>query len=108
MRLLSRSPGVVTPTGGHIEFAGNRVSFRSPRDAQDLGIGTVHQDVGTIPLISVSRNFFLGKEPTKGWGPFMRIDQEKANRVALEALSAMAARKVGISHDPAGPLLEGR
>ena len=31
-----------------------------------------------------------------------------ANRVALEALSAMAARKVGISHDPAGPLLEGR
>jgi len=31
-----------------------------------------------------------------------------ANRVALEALSAMAARKVGISHDPAGPLLEDR
>jgi agmatinase len=31
-----------------------------------------------------------------------------ANRVALEALSAIAARKVGIKHDPAGPLLEGR
>ena len=31
-----------------------------------------------------------------------------ANRVALEALSGMAARKVGIRHDPAGPLLEGR
>ena len=31
-----------------------------------------------------------------------------ANRVALEALSAMAAKKVGIKHDPAGPLLEGR
>lgn len=31
-----------------------------------------------------------------------------ANRVCLEALSAMAARKVGIGHDPAGPLLEGR
>jgi agmatinase len=31
-----------------------------------------------------------------------------ANRVCLEALSALAARKVGISHDPAGPLLEGR
>jgi len=31
-----------------------------------------------------------------------------ANRVALEALSAMAARRGGISHDPAGPLLEGR
>jgi agmatinase len=31
-----------------------------------------------------------------------------ANRVVLEALSALAARKNGISHDPAGPLLEGR
>jgi agmatinase len=31
-----------------------------------------------------------------------------ANRVVLEALSAMAARRHGISHDPAGPLLEGR
>jgi agmatinase len=31
-----------------------------------------------------------------------------ANRVALEALSAMAARKHGLGHDPAGPLLEGR
>ncbi|HEU5042750.1 MAG TPA: agmatinase [Nocardioidaceae bacterium] len=31
-----------------------------------------------------------------------------ANRVALEALSAIAAKKIGIKHDPAGPLLEGR
>jgi agmatinase len=31
-----------------------------------------------------------------------------ANRVALEALSGMAARRRGLSHDPAGPLLEGR
>ncbi len=31
-----------------------------------------------------------------------------ANRVALEALSGIAARRLGIKHDPAGPLLEGR
>ncbi len=31
-----------------------------------------------------------------------------ANRVCLEALSGIAARKLGIEHDPAGPLLEGR
>jgi agmatinase len=31
-----------------------------------------------------------------------------ANRVCLEALSGLAARKIGITHDPAGPLLEGR
>jgi agmatinase len=31
-----------------------------------------------------------------------------ANRVCLEALSGLAATKVGITHDPAGPLLEGR
>lgn len=31
-----------------------------------------------------------------------------AGRVALEAVSAMAARRTGLKHDPAGPLLSGR
>jgi len=36
------------------------------------------------------------------------ITASLANRVCLEALSGLAARTVGITHDPAGPLLEGR
>ena len=92
--LIKIMSGVVTPTLGTIRFNGQPVTFSSPRDAQHYGIGTVHQDVGTIPLISVSRNFFLGNEPTKGWGPFRRLDHKTANRIALEQIRSMGIRRV--------------
>ena len=53
---------------------GEPVQFTSPRDALDRGIATVYQDLAVLPLMSVSRNFFLGIEPTKGWGPVPRFD----------------------------------
>jgi simple sugar transport system ATP-binding protein len=92
--LIKIMSGVVTPTLGTIRFNDQPVTFSSPRDAQHYGIGTVHQDVGTIPLISVSRNFFLGNEPTKGWGPFRRLDHKAANRIALEQIRSMGIRRV--------------
>ncbi len=42
-----------------------------------------------IPLMGISRNFFLGSEPTKGWGPFRRFDVQYANRVTREELARM-------------------
>ena len=42
------------------------VVFRSPKDALDLGIATVYQDLSLVPLMSVARNFFLGREPREG------------------------------------------
>jgi len=92
--LIKIMSGVVAPTAGTIHLAGQPVSFASPRDAQAYGIGTVHQDVGTIPLISVARNFFLGNEPTRGWGPFRRLDHKRANRTALEQIRAIGIRRV--------------
>jgi simple sugar transport system ATP-binding protein len=92
--LIKILSGVLTPTLGTVRFAGQPVSFSSPRDAQSYGIGTVHQDVGSIPLISVARNFFLGNEPTKGWGPWRRLDHATANRVAVEQIRAMGIRRV--------------
>ncbi len=92
--LIKIMSGVVAPSSGAIRFDGQPVSFRSPRDAQGFGIGTVHQDVGSIPLISVARNFFLGNEPTKGWGPFKRLDHGTANRVALAQIREMGIRRI--------------
>ena len=92
--LIKLMSGVLTPTRGTIRFGGEPVTFSSPRDAQAYGIGTVHQDVGTIPLISVARNFFLGNEPTTGWGPFRRLDHRTANRVSIEQLKSMGIRRV--------------
>src|SRR5690349_18069531 len=67
IKLLS---GAMAPTTGQIFVDGRSRQLSSPRVAHALGIATVHQVTGTIPLLSVSRNFFLGVEPTKGRGPF--------------------------------------
>jgi simple sugar transport system ATP-binding protein len=92
--LIKIMSGVLTPTLGTIRFAGEPVVFSSPREAQHYGIGTVHQDVGTIPLISVARNFFLGNEPTKGWGPLRRLDHKTANRISIKQLTSMGIRRI--------------
>lgn len=92
--LIKIMSGVTPPSQGTLTFEGRPVQFRSPRDAQSYGIGTVHQDVGSIPLISVARNFFLGNEPTVGWGPFKRLDHATANRIALEQIRKMGIRRI--------------
>ena len=42
------------------------MNVKSPRQAVSAGIGTVYQDLALQPLMSVTRNFFLGREITKG------------------------------------------
>lgn len=87
--LIKIMSGVVQPTSGQIMWEGEPTAFRSPKHAQDRGIGTVHQDVGLIPMMSVARNFFLGNEPTNGWGPLKRIDDRQANEISVAEIKSM-------------------
>ncbi|MCP9207438.1 ATP-binding cassette domain-containing protein [Streptomyces sp. NEAU-Y11] len=68
---------------------GRPVRLSNPREALDLGIATVYQDLATVPLMPVWRNFFLGSELTKGPWPFRRLDIERMKRTTGEELSAM-------------------
>lgn len=81
--------GVHKPTEGSISFEGRQMSFDSPRDAMEAGIATVFQDLAMIPLMSVTRNFFMGREPTRGWGPFKRFDTQKANATTMKEMRRM-------------------
>ncbi len=63
--------------------------MRSPTEALDRGIATVFQDLAVVPIMPVYRNFFLGREPTRGWGPFRRLDFSRAISVAAEALQEL-------------------
>jgi simple sugar transport system ATP-binding protein len=81
--------GALAPSSGRYDVGGQAVHFGSPLDARERGIATVYQDLAVIPLMSVWRNFFLGSEPTKGWGPFKRVDTELCDRVAREELEKM-------------------
>ncbi|WP_428935762.1 ATP-binding cassette domain-containing protein [Streptomyces sp. ACT015] len=59
---------------GVLRVDGEETLLSSPRQALDLGIATVYQDLAVVPLMPVWRNFFLGSEPRKGVGPFKRMD----------------------------------
>ncbi len=87
--LIKVLSGVHKPTKGQYLFDGKEYNFNSPRDALELGIATVYQDLAMIPLMSVWRNFFLGSEPTKGWGPFKSYDSEYAKKTTKEEMAKM-------------------
>ena len=89
--LIKTFSGVHQPDKGTLLLEGEEIIFNSPRDAIDRGIATVYQDLAMIPLSGISRNFFLGREPTKGKGPFKMFDVAKADRITREELS-----KIGI------------
>jgi simple sugar transport system ATP-binding protein len=100
--LIKILSGVYTITSGQLEMDGKPVSFTNPRQASDMGIATVHQFGGTFPLMSIGRSFFVGVEPTKGWGPFKVFDRKKANEVAVKAV-----RDFGITRIDDGDRLVG-
>jgi simple sugar transport system ATP-binding protein len=105
--LIKVMSGVHEPSTGEVRVDGRRVRLTTPRAAQDLGISTLHQDVGTLPLMSVSRNFFLGREPERGRGPLRRLDLKRASEIALTELQALGIRRVQNGDQPVGTLSGG-
>ncbi len=87
--LIKIISGVHPPDEGKLIVEGREVHFASPRDALNAGIATVYQDLAIVPLMSISRNFFLGSEPTRGWGPFRRFDVARADRITRQELAKM-------------------
>ncbi len=81
--------GVHKPTKGQIFVDGKETVFNTARDAIDAGIATVYQDLAMIPLMSVTRNFWMGREPLRQVGPLKFIDFDKANRVSMEEMAKM-------------------
>jgi simple sugar transport system ATP-binding protein len=87
--LIKILAGVYQPDGGELLVDGEPARLASPRDALDRGIATVYQDLAMIPLMAVWRNFFLGSEPTRRFGPFRWFDVVRAKRVTRAELADM-------------------
>ena len=92
--LIKTLAGVHKPTRGKILMDGEEVTFDGPRDAAGRGIATVHQFGGTFPLMSIGRSFFVGVEPTKGWGPFKVFDRKKANDIAVKSVQDFGITRI--------------
>jgi simple sugar transport system ATP-binding protein len=87
--LIKILSGVHQADKGRLAIDGEEVEFASPRDARANGIATVYQDLAMVPLMSIWRNFFLGAEPRKGFGPFEWLDAARAKAIVREELNAM-------------------
>ena len=72
MKILT---GIYPSDGGTVEFFGKQVDVRNPRDAQNLGIHIVHQELNLMQHLTVAENIYIGREPMKG--PF--VDATKQN-----------------------------
>jgi len=104
--LIKILSGVHQHDEGTMRVDGSEVRFASPRDARHVGIATVYQDLAMVPLMSIWRNFFLGEEPQKGWGPFRRFDRSKAKSVSRAELQQMGI-DVRDTEQPVGTLSGG-
>jgi monosaccharide-transporting ATPase len=82
--LIKVITGVHPADSGRITLAGRSVSFTGPIAAQQAGISTIYQEVNLIPLMSVARNLFLGREPRRALGI---VDVPRMNREAAEVLA---------------------
>ncbi len=81
--LIKILSGVHQQTKGDIYIEGKKQNFRSPREASAAGIGTVYQDLAINQLMSVTRNFFMGREMTTMFG-HMKMDE--MNQIAHDEM----------------------
>ena len=84
MKILA---GVYTRTSGEMLVEGQAVDFSSPREAQALGIGIIHQELQLMNHLTVAQNMFIGREPRKHMGVF--LDDDKLNAQARAILERM-------------------
>jgi simple sugar transport system ATP-binding protein len=105
--LIKIISGLHRHTAGEFLIDGRPVRLDSPREALDHGIATVYQDLATVALMPVWRNFFLGSEITRGAGPLRRLDID-----AMRTIADRELRNMGIVLDdldqPIGSLSGGQ
>lgn len=89
--LIKILTGVYSPTEGQIYFEGRPVQIRSPREARALGIETVYQDLALVNLMSITRNFFLGRELVSRIGPIRWLRLRE-----MHAQTQTSLRDIGI------------
>ncbi len=83
--------GVYQPDEGEIIFDDRKVSFSGPRDARNLGIETIYQDLALAENLDVSSNIFLGREIKNRYlgGLFKTLNRNKMRDESAEVLDRL-------------------
>ncbi len=86
-------------TSGNMYFDGKHADFSSPADARKAGIETAYQDLALVNLMTISRNFFMGRELTKKIGPFRVLDKKKMDEISARSLAEVGLRNIRAMHE---------
>lgn len=85
--LIKLISGVYVPEEGEIYFEDRRIALKSPKDALDLGIQTIYQDLALVENLDVGANVFLGREPLRRYLGLVPVFD--ARKIAAEAEHAL-------------------
>ena len=95
--LINILAGAVRRDAGDVLLDGREVDFRSPAESQSAGIAVIHQELSTLPALTVAENLLMGRLPARaGW-----LEHGAMLREAREILD-----RVGLSVDPRRPIRE--
>ena len=102
--LIKTISGIWHQDHGQILWQGRPVNLHTPKDATDLGIATVYQDLALCDNLDIVQNMFLGQEPVRHW-QLDEITMEKTAKQTLADLSVVTVRSV---RQPVGSLSGGQ
>jgi len=102
--LIKCVAGIHTPDHGQIIFEGRPVHIRNPRDAAELGIETVHQDLALCDNLDIVQNMFLGRERTR----HLFLSEDEMETSANETLASLAVTTVRSVRQPVASLSGGQ
>ncbi|MEP5759012.1 MAG: sugar ABC transporter ATP-binding protein [Litoreibacter sp.] len=83
MKIMS---GIYARDGGEMFVDGNAVAPDSPRAAQDLGIGIIHQELSLMNDLTAAQNVLIGREPRRSFG---RLDEQALNAKTAEIFTSL-------------------
>jgi simple sugar transport system ATP-binding protein len=85
--LVNLLMGFIPPSSGSIVFNGVEAPFKSPAESRLAGIEPVYQHTALIDLMCLWRNFYLGRERTRGWGPFRILDKKAMQKECMAVMN---------------------
>lgn len=80
MKILT---GIYKEDEGEIKYEGNRISPENTKEAQELGISIIHQELNLMRDLTVAQNIFIGREPRVGFNFFLKEKELNDKAVKL-------------------------
>jgi D-xylose transport system ATP-binding protein len=102
--LIKCVAGIYPMDSGEVRFRGQPVTIHSPKEAADLGIEVVYQDLALADNLDVVQNMFLGRERGSSW----LMDESSMEKAARETLASLSVRTVKSVRTPVASLSGGQ